>query len=441
MVRERLAQLELPVTVAADIPEAFERLAERRYALCVLDLAAGRSTLATIRVLRAQHPHMLVVGIADPGNPVAAGEAIHAGFVDLLPWPFQATDLLALLANAQDRQGIEAERFETFRMPNGVVAHSPAMQQVMEQIRRASTGRGSVLLTGEPGTGRQFLGRTIHLASETNGTRPFVSVDCSGADPDELERRLFGASSGRKTEAGPGAGPEVVGSECAIVAARGGTLFVEHLLEAPARVQTRLARILRDKEALLSGGEPISLDVRPMASVASGVDAAVADGRLRADLVERFSQTRIDVPALRRRREDIPLLAATLLRQQCSDLVLAPKTFSRSALALLAALPWPGNAAELQALVDTLCTSRRLVIQLDDVLEHASLDAMAARLDAGITLRDARAQFERDCITSVLMRHHGRVGDAAKALGIQRTNLYRKVRQLNVARSLLSVAR
>ncbi len=115
---------------------------------------------------------MLVVGIADPTNPVAAGEAIHAGFVDLLPWPFQATDLLALLANAQDCQGIEAERFETFRMPNGVVAHSPAMQQVMEQVRRASAGRGSVLLTGEPGTGRQFLGRTIHLAAEASGRGP-----------------------------------------------------------------------------------------------------------------------------------------------------------------------------------------------------------------------------------------------------------------------------
>ncbi len=270
-----------------------------------------------------------------------------------------------------------------------------------------------------------------------------MTVDCAGADPDELERLLFGTSAGRKADVGPGTGPETVGRESAIVAARGGTLFVEHLLDAPARVQAAPARAFcATRRRCSSGrGESISLDVRPMASVASGVDAAIADGRLRADLVERFSQTRIDVPALRRRREDIPLLAATLLRTQCGEQALPPKTFSRSALALLAALPWPGNAAELQALVDTLCCSRRLVIELDDVLEHAPLDAMAARLDAGITLRDARAQFERDCITSVLMRHHGRVGEAAKALGIQRTNLYRKVRQLNVARSLLSVAR
>jgi DNA-binding NtrC family response regulator len=106
---------------------------------------------------------------------------------------------------------------------------------------------------------------------------------------------------------------------------------------------------------------------------------------------------------------------------------------------LLSALPWHDNARELQQLVGTLVRgTRKPVMQLEDLLEHASLDGLAARIDPGLTLRDAKARFERDCISAVLMRHHGRVGEAAKALGIQRTNLYRKVRQLNVARSLLT---
>jgi len=190
------------------------------------------------------------------------------------------------------------------------------------------------------------------------------------------------------------------------------------------------------------GSDTLDLDVRPMASVTPTVDDAVADGRLRRDLFERVSQSRLDAPPLRRRREDIPVLAAHMLRKTCADQVCATKTFSRAALALLAALPWRGNAAELHTLVQTLCrTSRRLVIQLDDVLQHASLDAMGGRLDAGLSLRDARVQFERDCISAVLLKHQGRVGDAAKALGIQRTNLYRKVRQLNVSRSLLVARR
>ncbi len=143
--------------------------------------------------------------------------------------------------------------------------------------------------------------------------------------------------------------------------------------------------------------------------------------------------------ALRRRREDIPLLAVHFLRDLCERHKIPVKSFSRSALTLLAALPWQGNSGELLALLETLVRSvRRSVIQLDDLLEHASLDGIAARIDSGVTLRDAKARFERECITAVLMRHHGRVGEAAKALGIQRTNLYRKVRQLNVARTLLS---
>jgi two-component system nitrogen regulation response regulator NtrX len=142
---------------------------------------------------------------------------------------------------------------------------------------------------------------------------------------------------------------------------------------------------------------------------------------------------------LRRRREDLPLLAAYLLRQACGQRHVDPKRFSQSALAVLAALPWHGNAADLASLVD-LVVDRvdGPVVQIGDVLAHATLDGVAAPVEAGLTLRDARARFERDCISAVLVRHRGRVGEAAKALGIQRTNLYRKVRQLKVQRSLLT---
>jgi DNA-binding NtrC family response regulator len=119
-----------------------------------------------------------------------------------------------------------------------------------------------------------------------------------------------------------------------------------------------------------------------------------------------------------------------------------PRRFSRSALALLSALPWPGNVGELRRLVETLVRSvPRPVIQLDDLLARVQLDGMSARTDTGGTLRDAKARFEREWISAVLLKHHGRVGEAARALGIQRTNLYRKVRQLNVARTLLASRR
>jgi DNA-binding NtrC family response regulator len=205
-------------------------------------------------------------------------------------------------------------------------------------------------------------------------------------------------------------------------------------------VQAKLARLLRDGEAWqVETRAAVDATVRPIAAVDATVDAAVAEGRLRADLYERLVHVRIDVPPLRRRREDVPLLAVHVLRQLCDAQGVSPKTFSRSALALITALPWHGNTAELRAMIDALVRSvDRPVIQLDDLLAQTSLDGMPARFDAGVTLKDARARFERDCISAVLLRHHGRVGEAAKALGIQRTNLYRKVRQLKVARSLLS---
>jgi DNA-binding NtrC family response regulator len=225
-----------------------------------------------------------------------------------------------------------------------------------------------------------------------------------------------------------------------VLAARGGTLYLTDVTNLSARVQAALARLLRDREALLdSSGELIDVDVRPVAALEPGEDSAVADGRVREDLFERLSQARVDLAPLRRRREDVPALAAWLLDRACREASLPQKLFSRSALALLAALPWHGNAAELLALIERLTQSGgRPVVQIDDLLEHTSLDGLSARIEAGVTLKDARARFERDCIAAVLRRHRGRVGEAAKALGIQRTNLYRKVRQLNVPRSLLT---
>jgi two-component system nitrogen regulation response regulator NtrX len=182
----------------------------------------------------------------------------------------------------------------------------------------------------------------------------------------------------------------------------------------------------------------VDLDVRPIASLECSPDAALADGRFRRELYERVAHVRIEMPPFRRRREDIPLLVGYFLRH-LSDLDGVPSPrFTRSALALLSALPWPGNGRELRAVLEALLRrADRQIIELDDVLEHVHLSGSAMRVDPEGTLREAKMRFERDWISAVLIKHQGRVGDAARALGIQRTNLYRKVRQLKVARTLL----
>jgi len=443
VVRDRIGRAGLPVATAGDVTAALQMLSERSFTLVVVDLAQERGALASIRLLRARYPHVPVVGVIDPANALLAGDAIHAGLIDVLPSPFDDRDVSTVLANLQDRAAADASgEPEIGDTGPALVAHSAGMQAVKDQIRTAAAGRAGVLVMGEPGSGREVVARALHAAASESAPRPFIVVDCATNAPAELERRLFGATTDRRPD-GRAAGTERISETGAIAQSRGGTLFLTHLPEASARVQARLARLFRDREALLTETqELIDLDLRVIASVDSDVDQSVEDGRLRRDLFERLGQVRIDVPPLRKRREDIPVLAARMAQDVCGRFDLARKSFSRSALAVLTALPWKYNASELRDLVEALVrAARQPVIQLEDLLAHASLDGLTTRVDSGLTLRDAKAKFERECISAVLLQHHGRVGDAAKALGIQRTNLYRKVRQLKVARSLLSARR
>jgi two-component system nitrogen regulation response regulator NtrX len=258
-----------------------------------------------------------------------------------------------------------------------------------------------------------------------------VVVDCAEDSREGLERRLFGMTERPRSGARPVSAQ--LTNDSAVAQANLGTLVLRNVAEAPESVQARLARLLRDGEAMVAElTARIAIDVRPIAIVDPAIDAAVEDGRLRRDLFERLSRVRIDVPPLRCRREDLPPLAIHLLTEACRLQGVAVKSFSRSALKLLTMLPWKGNAGELKALIHGMVRAvPGQVIDLDDVLERANLEG-AARLDVGLSLRDAKAQFERECIATVLMKHQGRVGEAARALGIQRTNLYRKVRQLRL---------
>lgn len=436
-VGDRLTRTGVAVTAAPDVTDAVRLLASRRFALCVVDLADDRAAIGAIRVLRSRYAHQPIAAIIDPANPLVAGEALGAATIDLLPWPFDERDVLVVLANARDRSVADTAAASEKPDVEPLFAQSAAMRSVTELVRAAADIRGGVLISGEPGTGRELVARAIHRGAEGNEQGPFVALDCADGSPQELERRLFGLAADRRQPDGKPPVVERVGRGGAVVQATGGTLLLTNLVETPARVQGRLARLLRDREAMVAEKRTlVELDIRVIALFDPMVEAAVTDGRLRRDLYERLAQTIIEVPPLRRRREDIPALAAHFLRKACEG---PQKGFSRSALTLLSALPWHGNARELQQLVSTLVRLvRRPVIQLDDLLDQVRLEGLAARVDPGLTLREAKARFERDCISAMLMRHHGRVGEAAKALGIQRTNLYRKVRQLNVSRSLLS---
>ena len=338
----------------------------------------------------------------------------------------------------------ETSSVRSFSGQMDMIGESVAMRQVIEAIRRIGPSRCSVLVCGERGTGRETVARAIHANGDGNGNgpHPFVRVDCASPTPQDLERELFGTATAQGEVMVERRTSERITPSGRVYQARGGTLFLENITDMSARVQARFARIMRDREAVLvdegnrnRGRHAIALDVRPITSVDPSFDASVRDGRMRQDLLERLSVVRINVPALRQRREDVPLLAAHFLDEICAARNLPPRSLTRSALTLLSALPWRGNARELRDLLTRLATlATQSAVRLEDVLAHVRLDGGVAAQGPAGSLREARMRFERDYIAAILQQHHGRIAEAAKALGIQRTNLYRKVRQLKVSR-------
>jgi DNA-binding NtrC family response regulator len=437
-VVERLTRAGVALTVAADAAEALRLLATRPVALALADLTGERVSLAMIRTIRARYPHVAIAVVADPANPAVAGEAMDAGASEVIPWPFEDRDVLTLLADAGDVVTDAAGRAPGAAGPTArIIAQSAAMRAVADRIDGASSVTGGFLVCGEPGSGRSVVARALHERANGRAPGAWIVEDCANRTPEDLDRRLFGVPLDPRRGRARGAVFDRIGRTGALYEARRGTLVLRHLASAPARIQGRLARLLRDREAELADqhGTPVDLDLKVIAAVDPDVDEAIGEEGMRADLFERLSQVRIDVPPLRRRREDVPVLTVLFLRDACDVRGIAPKAITRAALKVLAALPWHGNARELRALVDSLARAvDRPVVQLEDVLDHARFESTAMRMDVGMSLREAKARFERECISAVLARHHGRVGEAAKALGIQRTNLYRKVRQLQVVR-------
>jgi len=436
-VADRLSKSGLAVTRAGSLSEALEALGSQAFGACLVDLSESQAAVPWIRAIRGRAPKTAVIGITDPSRPLSGADAMNAGATDVLSWPFHEAEVTAMVVNLRDQQEASQSIDAVSIADHALIAHSPAMRQVVDLVRAAAGRTDAIWISGEPGSGRETVARALHAAGSRAGG-PFVVVNCAEGAPEDIDVRLFGVPA-EEPAAGKGRTLDRVGPSGAVCRAQGGALFLERVTAAPARVQAKLARLLRDGEAQSADTRAtLTLDARLFVASEETAAAAHASGHLRRELFDRVAVSGIDVPPLRRRREDIPVMAVSMLTELCQALGAPTQQFSRAALSVLAMLPWPGNAPELRGIIDTLVRSvEHSVVQLEDVLAHVRLDAAAPRVDATGSLREARARFEREWISAALMKHQGRVDEAAKALGIQRTNLYRKIRQLNVPRALL----
>jgi len=323
-----------------------------------------------------------------------------------------------LLADAR------ARLVKTSPTPLELVGRSTAIARVQELVRRAALADVGVLLVADRGADVTSVAEELH--ARTRRAAPFVQVDCTSGDPTRLDEWLFGTGDSASLDL------EAISRDSQIAASFGGTIFLRDVVELPASVQARFARIARDGEVRLDG-EPVATNLRWVASASPGIESDVQTNRFRGDLYRRLARTRIDLPPLRDRAEDVPALASRVLEDWCAARGRSPRTMTQAALALLAALTWSGNLAELRAVVERAAQeTSHDVIQIEDVLPALNLERAPARFVPSGQLREARLRFERDYISAVLQHHGWRTAEAAATLGIQRPNLYRKARQLGI---------
>ena len=310
--------------------------------------------------------------------------------------------------------------------PLELVGHSPAITRAQELVRRAAAMDGGVLLTAEPGAAVESVARELHARSR-RASGPYVIVECAAVDAARADRLLFGSpAQDAPTDL------ESISGDGRVAAARGGTLFLQDAAELPAAAQARLARIARDGEMRVDGVQAAAA-LRFVASASPAIDADVNAHRFRMDLYRRLSSTRIDLPPLRDRAEDVPALATWLLDDICDAHGVARRSFTQAALALVGALTWPGNVGELRTALERVVTdAREDIVQIEHLLPALQLRRVPAAFTPAGNLREARLRFEREYIAAVLQHHGWRMMDAAQALGIQRPNLYRKARQLGI---------
>ncbi len=387
----------------------------------VADLASAEPLWEGLATLRAAHPRAVVVAVTAPGDPDEVVRALENGAEHCIPRPVRP----AALAMVVDRA---ASRVHPPPLPrasdvgfHGFVGNHPNVQQLIKRVMQVAKSRATVLLNGESGTGKELLAGAIHRESN-RAAGPFVRLNCASLAPTVLESELFGHEKGAFTGA-------TGRREGRFKLADGGTLFLDEISEAPPEVQVKLLRFLQEREfERVGSNETVRVDVRVIAATNRRLETLVQDGRFREDLYYRLAVVRIDVPPLRARPSDLPLLADFFLRRFCQENDKTIDGFTEAARWALLSHPWPGNVRELSNAIEQavlVCEGRR--IDLDNLpLVEAPPAGQAIRLMIpGVTM----AELERFAILKTLEAVGGSKSRAASILGISRRTIQYRLKE------------
>ncbi|MBN2886286.1 MAG: nitrogen regulation protein NR(I) [Chromatiaceae bacterium] len=405
----------------------------------------GIDGLDLLRQISARYPGLPVIIMTAHSDLDSAVSAFHSGAFEYLPKPFDLDEALAQV-NRACRRAREEGREE--RLPlNGpdIIGEAPAMQEVFRAIGRLARSNITVLINGESGTGKELVAQALHRHSPRQG-RPFIALNMAAIPRDLLESELFGHERGSFTGA-------QARREGRFEQANGGTLFLDEIGDMPAELQTRLLRVLADGDFYRVGGvAPLRVDVRIIAATHQNLEALVREGRFREDLFHRLNVIRIQLPPLRERREDIPLLMRHFLVQAARELSCEPKALTPEAIERLKRLDWPGNVRQLENtarwltvmasghevhpedLPTELGASASSAPEPGESWEHGLKRWARHALEEGQEglLDHALPSLERILIQVALEHSGGRRQDAARLLGWGRNTLTRKIKELRL---------
>jgi len=410
--------------------DTLARIGEEPPDLVLLDIwmpdIDGLDLLAEIKKVR---PEVAVVMISGHGTIETAVRATKLGAYDFIEKPLSLEKTLLAVARALEHTRLERENRalrEQVQREHQIVGDSPVMRELRRQIATAAPTNGRVLIYGENGSGKELVARAIHALSARRES-PFVEVNCAAIPEELIESELFGHEKGAFTGA-------VARRRGKFEMAHGGTLFLDEVGDMSLKTQAKVLRVLEEQTFERVGGkETIKVDVRVIAASNRNLPELISGGQFREDLFYRLNVIPVEVPPLRARKEDIPLLIHYFLSVLSDEHGKRTKTISKEAMAYFLQYDWPGNIRELRNMVERL-----IIMVADDVITPAHLPPP---LVPGVTveeagkqrsLREAREAFERAYIMAELQANEGNMTRTSEKLGIERSHLYRKLRTYGI---------
>ncbi len=412
------------VFTAENGPQALEIIEKENLGIVIADLVMpGMDGIELMKQAREILPNIQVIIITAYGSIPTAIAAMKEGAYDYIEKPFCPERVESLLERLVEHQGLIEENLslrqrleDRYRFEN-IIAKSPEMQRVIEVIKVVARSNATVLITGDSGTGKELVARAIHSQSHRRD-KPFVAVSCAALPESLLESELFGHEKGSFT----GAYAQKKGK---FEFANRGTLFLDEIGEMSANIQVHLLRVLEEKAFTRVGGnEEIKVDVRIISATNKDLKKAVARGEFREDLYYRLNVVTIDLPPLRERREDIPLLAEHFLNKFALENQKEVAGFSPEAREFLLRYDWPGNVRELENAIE-----RAVILAKNSLIEVADLPDQSWSLARSALQGKSLKEMEKNHILNVLSETGGNYSQAARILGISRMTLYNKARE------------